>query len=156
MQQFCYHVFRIQRYIKHYLIFSLVNGFQYLPVENASLYRQVVQFLLGPEELQPEFVTGQARLRRTDRLMIWPLYLAAENLLSRIFSFLVAHSATPYISSSVRPSHFFKFKHSYSLYWYILLYFSSLELSDPLAEIPCLICLVYAFYEVSIKFLVLL
>ena len=51
---------------------------------------------------------------------------------------------------------FFKFKQFYSLCWHILVSFSSVEFSDLLAQIPWLICLAYAFYEVSIKFQVVL
>ena len=84
------------------------------------------------------------------------------NIVYELFSeknnLLVAHSATQYISLfvclSVCSSHFFKFKQFYSLYWHILFYFSSVELSDPLAQIPWF--RLYAFYEASINFLVLL
>ena len=66
----------------------------------------------------------------------------------------VVKSENPFVPSNL--THFFKFKQFYSLCWHILVNFSSVEFSDLLAQIPWLICLAYAFYEVSIKFQVVL
>ena len=105
--------------------------------------------------------------------LYWSLTAPSARLLllilyskDHLFSLLVAHSATQYISLSV--CLFVRsFVRSFvtlfqiqaiilSLLAYSNLLFSSVELSDQLTKIPWLICLVYPFYEVSIKFLVLL